>query len=109
VWSAVVMAREGRGTPLPVDARREMVVSGPYAFVRNPMAMASLGQGAAVGLFLGSPLVLAYVAIGAWMWQCLARPVVEYDLVRSFGARYAAYRSAVRCWLPNAHRCPSIR
>ncbi|MBB4637876.1 methyltransferase family protein [Longimicrobium terrae] len=104
VWSAVVMAREGRGTPLPLDAPREMVVTGPYAFVRNPMAMSSLGQGAAVALYLGSPLVFVYVAIGAWMWQYLARPVEEHDLLRTFGAQYEAYRSAVRCWLPNAHR-----
>jgi protein-S-isoprenylcysteine O-methyltransferase Ste14 len=65
------------------------------------MAIASLGQGAAVGLYLGSPLVLVYVAIGAWMWQFLARPVEELDLVRHFGAEYEAYRNAVRCWWPN--------
>lgn len=102
VWSAVVMARRGSGTPLPLDAPRRLVVSGPYAYVRNPMAMASLGQGVAVGLYLGSPLVLAYVAIGAWMWQFLARPVEEADLLRHFGAEYEAYRNAVRCWWPNS-------
>ena len=101
VWSAVVMARLGHGTPLPVDAPRRLVLAGPYAYVRNPMAIASLGQGGAVGLYLGSPLVLVYVAIGAWMWQFLARPVEEADLQRHFGAEYEAYRNAVRCWLPN--------
>jgi protein-S-isoprenylcysteine O-methyltransferase Ste14 len=101
VWSAVVMARVGQGTPLPIDSPRQLVVSGPYAYVRNPMAIASLGQGAAVGLWLGSPLVLVYVAIGGWMWQFLARPVEEQDLARHFGAEYQAYRDAVRCWLPN--------
>lgn len=101
VWSAIVMARRGEGTPLPLDAPRRLVVAGPYAYVRNPMALASLGQGGAVGLYLGSPLVLIYVAIGAWMWQFLARPVEEADLQRNFGAEYEAYRDAVRCWLPN--------
>ncbi|MBW3570001.1 MAG: isoprenylcysteine carboxylmethyltransferase family protein [Gemmatimonadetes bacterium] len=109
VWSGVTMARSGRGTPLPLDAPRRLVVSGPYAYVRNPMAIGSLGQGVAVGLYLGSPLVLVYVGIGAWMWQVLARPLEEMDLARHFGAEYEAYRDAVRCWCPNltAFRAPT--
>ena len=39
LWSGVTMALRGRGTPLPTDAARRLVVSGPYRFVRNPKAM----------------------------------------------------------------------
>jgi protein-S-isoprenylcysteine O-methyltransferase Ste14 len=95
-----VLAVRGRGTPLPLDAPAELVVSGPYAYVRNPMAVAGLGQGAAVAVWLGSWLVLTYVLAGAALWQLLLRPVEEEDLARRFGAAYADYRRAVSCWWP---------
>ena len=56
VVSAVFMAVRGRGTPLPSACARELVVTGPYRYVRNPMALTSVTQIAALGLFLGSPL-----------------------------------------------------
>jgi protein-S-isoprenylcysteine O-methyltransferase Ste14 len=95
-----VLAVRGRGTPLPLDAPAELVLCGPYAYLRNPMAVAGLGQGAAVAVWLGSWLVLAYVLAGVAVWQVVLRPVEEEDLARRFGAGYADYRRAVRCWWP---------
>ena len=100
LWSAVVMALRGEGTPLPVDAPRRLVVAGPYAYVRNPMALAGLGQGMAVAAFTGSVLVGAYALLGTAIWQWVARPLEEDDLAARFGDDYAAYRAAVRCWVP---------
>jgi len=54
IWSGMTMAVRGKGTPLPLDAVRELVTSGPYAHVRNPMSAGSLLQGVAVGLWLRS-------------------------------------------------------
>ena len=100
LWSAYTMAVAGHGTPLPVDSPRRLVVSGPYAHVRNPMALSGLGQGISVGLWLGSHLVLIYVLIGVWIWQCLVRPLEEGDMQQQFGAAYFEYRRNVRCWWP---------
>lgn len=98
--TANVMVRDGVGTPLPLDTARHLVVSGPYRYVRNPMAIGGFGQGFAIGLWLGSPGVLGYVAIGVAIWQLLARPWEERDLEARFGDRYRRYRDAVPCWLP---------
>jgi protein-S-isoprenylcysteine O-methyltransferase Ste14 len=100
VASALTMVTRGRGTPLPVDGPRHLVVSGPYARVRNPMAVAGLVQGAAVALWLGSPLVLVYVIAGGLLWHWLVRPLEEAHLVESFGDEYRAYRARVPLWLP---------
>lgn len=98
--SGAVMALKGRGTPLPIDCPREMVVAGPYRYVRNPMAIAGLGQGVAVGLFLGSPAVIIYALVGGPVWNYLVRPAEEQDLEQRFGESFHAYRSAVHCWWP---------
>ena len=98
--SAVFMVVKGQGTPLPSDAPRELVIAGPYRYIRNPMAMGSLAQGFAVGLFLGSPLVVLYALIGTVGWNYTVRPWEELDLEKRFGEPYAHYRNSVRCWVP---------
>lgn len=98
--SGFVMAVRGRGTPLPSDCARKLVVVGPYRYIRNPMAVAGLAQGLGVGLFLGSPAVLAYALAGGPVWHVFVRPWEEADLERRFGEPYRRYRAAVRCWVP---------
>lgn len=99
--SAVTMSKIGKGTPLPLDNARNLVVAGTYAFVRNPMAISGVGQGLAVGFYLGSPLVLIYALMGGLIWQLIFRPLEEANLHQRFGAEYENYRRQVRCWIPN--------
>lgn len=98
--TANVMVRDGAGTPLPFDTTRHLVVSGPYRHVRNPMAIFGFVQGLGVGLWLGSPGVLLYTAMGVAIWQSVARPWEEADLKLRFGDRYRRYCAAVPCWIP---------
>lgn len=100
VWSAIVMSRIGKGTPLPLDHAEKLVVAGPYRYVRNPMALSGIGQGLAVALFLGSPLVAVYALMGSAIWQFIFRPLEEDDLEMRFGLNFVKYREEVRCWLP---------
>lgn len=98
--SGLVMAVRGGGTPLPADCARELVVSGPYRYLRNPMAVAGLTQGFAVGLILGSPTVILYAVAGGPVWHVFVRPWEEADLEARFGEPYRRYRARVRCWWP---------
>ena len=98
------MAIRGQGTPLPIDTARELVIVGPYRYVRNPMAIAGLSQAAAVGLFLGSPGVVLYAITGAVVWSVFVQPREEADLLHRFGVRYAKYRREVSCWIPTWRR-----
>ena len=100
VWSAYVMSKIGRGTPLPLDHAHELVIAGPYRFVRNPMAVSGVGQGLMVALFLGSPLVAIYALMGSAIWQFIFRPLEEDDLAARFDEEYESYRREVKCWVP---------
>lgn len=99
---AVTMARIGRGTPLPGAMAHRLVIAGPYRRVRNPMAVAGVAQGVAVGLIGTSWLVIVYALAGGVLWHLLVRPLEEQDLASRFGADYQRYRSTVRCWVPGA-------
>lgn len=100
LYSAHVMVRLGDGTPLPLDPTRRLVIRGPYAHVRNPMAIFGLAQGVGVGLLFGSWFVLLYVLCGLLLWNYVVRPWEEQDLLRRFGEPYERYKQAVRCWWP---------
>ncbi|GAT73286.1 methyltransferase family protein [Microbacterium hydrocarbonoxydans] len=100
IWSAVSMLVVGEGTPLPSHMARRLVITGPYRFVRNPMAVAGIAQGVAVGLALGSWLVIAYALCGSLIWNTLVRPQEEADLAARFGAEFEEYRTSVPCWVP---------
>jgi protein-S-isoprenylcysteine O-methyltransferase Ste14 len=98
------MSRVGKGTPLPLDHAVNLVVKGIYSFVRNPMAISGVGQGLAVGLLLGSPLVLIYSLMGGLIWQFIFRPLEEEDLQKRFGAQYEHYCREIKCWIPRLKR-----
>jgi protein-S-isoprenylcysteine O-methyltransferase Ste14 len=100
VASGAALAMRGRGTPLPTACPRQLVVDGPYRFVRNPMAIGGIGQGIAVALALGSWGVLLYAVAGALFWHVCIRPFEERDLARRFGESYVAYRTTVPLWRP---------
>jgi protein-S-isoprenylcysteine O-methyltransferase Ste14 len=84
-------AREGHGTLAPWDPPRELVVRGPYRYVRNPMI-----SGVVLALF-GESLVLLSLAHAGWAAFFLALNLVyiplieEPQLERRFGAAYAEY------------------
>lgn len=100
VWSARAIANFGSGTPLPAAMAHHFVKRGPYAFVRNPMAIAGIVQGVAIGLFIGSWMVIAYAIAGSLLWNWLIRPHEEADLHERFGAEYDDYAAQVSCWIP---------
>ena len=100
VWSARAIANFGSGTPLPSQMAHHLVARGPYAFVRNPMAIAGIVQGMAMGLLIGSWLVVVYALIGSLLWNWLIRPHEETDLIERFGDEYRDYAKRVRCWWP---------
>lgn len=100
IWSGIEMARAGDGTPLPSVGTRRLVVSGPYKYIRNPMAFLAVAQGACLGFMCSSILVIVYSVLGGIAWEVLVRPLEEDFLLAKFGGEYEVYRSRVWCWIP---------
>lgn len=100
ITSSAFMVMKGKGTPVPFNAASQLVVSGPYRWVRNPMAIAGLGQGLAVALACRSPEIAVYVLTGMLVWDRLVRPIEAQDLRRRFGDEFRDDCRNVRCWVP---------
>ena len=94
-------ATRGRGTPAPIDPPRQLVVRGPYRFVRNPMYLGMV-------LVLLGELSLAFSRgfagyIAGW-FACMHLLVVLYEeptLRRKFGVDYERYTREVGRWWPS--------
>lgn len=101
IWSAIVMSTLGHGTPLPSAMPNRLVIVGPYRWIRNPMAVAGIVQGAAVGVMMQSWLVIAYAVAGSLVWNYAVRPLEEADLLERYGDEFQQYCDTVRCWIPH--------
>ena len=93
-------ALRGKGTPLPMDPPKELVVEGPYRIVRNPMYWS------VAFVMLGEAAVFHSLALAEWAVAFFAGTslfVLLYEepaLRRKFGAEYDEYFQRVPRWLP---------
>jgi protein-S-isoprenylcysteine O-methyltransferase Ste14 len=100
LWAGYHLIQYGHGTPLPLDPPRRLVMSGPYAHVRNPQAIGMML------LVCGEVLAVA----SAWLWlmlpltaiylECLVGPLEARQLARDFGQEYDRYAARVGKWTP---------
>jgi len=90
----------GAGTPVPFDPPRRLVMTGLYAYLRNPMQLSAV----ALLLLLGAALQNVWIAIGGVMAHIYSAGLAGWDededLRRRFGADWDTYRRGVRSWLP---------
>lgn len=100
LWSAFTLAVVGSGTPLLLDPPRQLVVSGPYAYVRHPFVIGLVGQIVALAIALGSVPVTIYAALLLVVWYYGIRPGEERALETRFSEQARLYRKHVRGFRP---------
>lgn len=93
-------ALQGIGTPAPVFPTKQLVVSGLYRYVRNPMYLAVVSAILGQALLFGDARLLAYAAVVWLAFHGFVLAVEEPMLRRSFGAEYADFCANVHRWLP---------
>ncbi len=100
LWCAWDFTVKGRGTPAPIDPPKELVVSGLYRYVRNPMydgaLLVLLGH---VLWFPSMSLIVSPVILFA-AFHLFVVFYEERHLHKTFGAAYDEYCRNVPRWLP---------
>ena len=100
IHSFVRFVLDGLGTPAPVAPTEELVVTGLYRWVRNPMYLAVelviVGQ----ALLLRQGSLLAYAMFVGAAVAAFVYWYEEPTLRERYGARYTAYQAAVPRWIP---------
>jgi protein-S-isoprenylcysteine O-methyltransferase Ste14 len=93
-------AVRGRGTALPYDPPRQLVTSGPYAYVRNPMQLSMALVYLLLSAVTRDPRLLVAVVILVAYSAGLASWHEHEQLRRLHGSDWDRYRSEVSAWLP---------
>jgi len=104
IWCACEFTFTGKGTPAPFDPPKELVIKGPYQYVRNPMyvfmALALTGE----AIFFGAPVLVLFAAIAVAVLHGWILVYEEPSLRRRFGESYKRYCERVRRWTPRLPR-----
>jgi protein-S-isoprenylcysteine O-methyltransferase Ste14 len=103
-WCVVRFWR-ARGTPVPMNPPEELITSGPYGWVRNPMVTGVFGTLLGLGLLLHS-IGIALIWTPAYVLVHLIelKHVEEPELSRRFGPAYEEYRKQVPMFIPRLRR-----
>ena len=89
----------GKGTPVPFTPTKELIVTGLYRFVRNPLYIAGVFVLAGEALLFQSIGIFIYclVMFGGFNFHVLME---EELLADKFGETYKRYRNSVPRWIP---------
>ena len=99
-WTVALFTQFGNGTPAPWDPPRDLVIRGPYRYVRNPMISGVLQ------FLFAEALILQSWPLGAWTLIFFIANAIyfplseEKGLERRFGDAYRDYKANVPRWLP---------
>ena len=109
LWCYGLFIIVGKGTPWHFDPPRQMVISGPYRFVRNPMESSYLiiliGE-----MILFEASVLIFYLLFNFLFLYTRKELFEEDsLERRFGQAYVRYRESVPRWIPRFRPYESVQ
>lgn len=100
VWTGLLF-RTSRGTPVPVNPPRELVVTGPYRHTRNPMLTGVFLLMFGLGFVIHSlSLVFVFTPLYALAHAWELKHIEEPELVKRFGDDFVAYRERTPMFFP---------
>jgi protein-S-isoprenylcysteine O-methyltransferase Ste14 len=100
LWSFWNFLIQGRGTPAPVDPPKELVATGFYRYVRNPMYVGILLVLIGHFLWFQAIWLLVYAAVVFLSFHSFITLYEEPTLRKKFGAAYESYLERVPRWIP---------
>ncbi len=91
---------KGHGTPAPIDPPKELVVSGLYRFVHNPMYVGVMLMLVGHILWFGGLWLSIYAVFFFVAFHLFVTFYEEPDLQKRLGDSYEAYSESVPRWIP---------
>lgn len=103
-WCLWDFASFGRGTPLPIEPPKKLVIRGLYRYSRNPMYTGVLIVIFGWSILFASAILAAYAFAVGTCFQLFIIIYEEPHLKKKFGQQYEQYCARVGRWLPRLPR-----
>ena len=100
LWCFWAFTFRGGGTPVPMDPPKELVATGLYRYVRNPIYVGVLLIFLGHFLWFGYWKLLLYAVLSFIGVHAFVVLYEEPALKRRFGAAYEEYLKRVPRWIP---------
>ena len=100
IWCSVDIICKGRGTPAHLDPPKELVVTGLYRYVRNPIYVGAMLILFGYIIWSTSAWVILYSALAYTAFNFLIIVIEEPILKNTFGMAYTEYVQRVPRWIP---------
>ncbi len=100
LWCFWDFTFKGRGTPLPFDPPKELVATGPYCYVRNPIYVGVLVIVIGYFLWFKSIWMIVYAVAAFLVCHLFIIFYEERILKNKFDAAYEDYLKRVPRWIP---------
>lgn len=100
LWCVVLFVVQGLGTPNPYSPPKKLVVSGPYRYIRNPMAFGVIVMLVGCVIFFQSFSILIYTILFIIGIHLFIICYEERRLSVLFGNVYREYKHDVSRWFP---------
>lgn len=105
IWTMRIFIKKGGGgTPAPWDPIKNLLVEGPYLYVRNPMVIGVILILISESIILQSWEILSWMVVFVIINSAYFVLYEEPQLERRFGEKYLSYKLDVPRWLPRISR-----
>jgi len=101
IWSIVDQLTRGRGTPLPVMATQTLLITGPFAYCRNPMSFGTIVLYYGLAIWTGSWSAIVLVTSFAAVLIAYLKYIEEKELEARFGQSYMEYKKTTPFIIPS--------
>lgn len=103
-WTLYIFVTKGKGTPVPLEATRQLIIEGPYRYVRNPMVIGTSFMTGGLAIILSSyTLFILFILINIH-FQVYTVNVEEKEMEARFGQKWEEYKARVPMWIPKLRR-----
>ena len=103
-WATLSQLKIGKGSPVPIVPTQKLVVSGPYTYCRNPMALGTIIYYLGICIWLGSLSSLMLLGLFLFLFVAYVKLVEEKELEARFGKDYIEYKSTTPFIIPRLRR-----
>lgn len=100
IWCSLDIVHKGRGTPAHLDPPKELVITGLYRYVRNPIYLGALLVQLGYIVWFGSGMMISYFLFFVLAYHILIVFIEEPVLRKTFGTAYDEYSKNVPRWIP---------
>ena len=92
---------KSRGSPFPLNPPQELIITGLYSRVRNPMLLGWFLMLSGVGILLSSiSLIIIFTPLFILLNALYIKTIEEKEMERKFGEHYLKYKASVPMFIP---------